>query len=51
MIWKKEIKVYLDKWYECYFVPVCDGWTDDDNRFFPEIKKRISINRNTKMEW
>jgi len=36
---KKEIKIYLDKWYECYFVPVCDGWTDDDNRFFPEIKK------------
>lgn len=38
---KKEIKVYLDKWYECYFVPVCDGWTDDDNRFFPEIKKEF----------
>ena len=39
---KKEIKVYLDKWYECYFVPVCDGWTDDDNRFFPEIKKEFT---------
>ena len=36
---KKEVKVYLDKWYECYFVPVCDGWTDDDNRFFAEIQK------------
>jgi len=36
---KKEVKIYLDKWYECYFVPVCDGWTDDDNRFLPEIKK------------
>lgn len=36
---KKEVKIYLDKWYECYFVPVCDGWTDDDNRFFSEIQK------------
>ena len=36
---KKEVKIYLDKWYECYFIPVCDGWTDDDNRFYNEIKK------------
>ena len=36
---KKEVKIYLDKWYECYFIPVCDGWTDDDNRFFAEIQK------------
>jgi hypothetical protein len=20
-------------------VPVCDGWTDDDNRFYNEIQK------------
>lgn len=38
---KREVKIYLDKWYECYFVPVCDGWTDDDNKFFPEIKKNF----------
>ena len=39
---KKEVKVYVDKWYECYFVPVCDGWTDDDNRFFTEIQRDFS---------
>ena len=36
---KKETKKYIDKWYSCHFVPVCTGWTDDDNRFFGELKK------------
>ena len=44
--WVSELKKY---WFNnaeffmdtSYFVPVCDGWTDDDNRFFPEIKKEF----------
>lgn len=38
---KLEAKKYIDQWYDCYFVPVCTGWTDDDNIFFDELKKDI----------
>lgn len=36
---KVETKKYVDQWYDCYFVPVCTWWTDDDNRFFDWLKK------------
>lgn len=39
---KNEAKKYINQWYNCYFVPVCTWWTDDDNRFFDELKKDFS---------
>lgn len=36
---KNESKKYINQWYNCCFVPVCTWWTDDDNRFFDELKK------------
>lgn len=47
---KKEISLYLDKWYEWYFVPVCDGWTDNDNRFYNEIIKKFPMIKNKKWD-
>lgn len=47
---KKEISLYLDKWYEWYFVPVCDGWTDNDNRFYNEIIKEFPMIKNKKWD-
>lgn len=36
-----ETKKYVNKWYDCYFAPVCCWWTDDDNRFIGELKEKF----------